>query len=199
MNVVVYFLFNIFVISNLCKMKFYLETERLILREIKETDLDGMFELDANPKVHLYLGNKPILTRKEALENIQFIQEQYQERGIGRFACIEKLTGEFIGWSGLKFNQNKKEEVNGFQNFIDIGYRFIPKYWKKGYGFESAKACLEFGFNTLNYNKICAAALEDNIGSNKILTKIGLQFVNQFDYENVKANWYELKKENYGN
>ncbi|APG66064.1 GNAT family N-acetyltransferase [Tenacibaculum todarodis] len=180
-------------------MKFYLETERLILREIKETDLDGMFELDANPKVHLYLGNRPISSKREALENIQFIQKQYKERGIGRFTCIEKTSGDFIGWSGLKFNQDKKEAVNGIQNFIDIGYRFIPKYWKKGYGLESAKACLEFGFSEMKYNKICAAALEENIGSNRILTKIGLQLVNQFDYENVKANWYELKKENYGN
>ncbi|MCH3883557.1 GNAT family N-acetyltransferase [Tenacibaculum aquimarinum] len=180
-------------------MKFYLETERLILREIKETDLDGIFALDANPKVHLYLGNRPISSKKQALENIQFIQEQYRKRGIGRFACIEKATGEFIGWSGLKFNKGEKEAVNGIQNFIDIGYRFIPKYWKKGYGFESATACLEFGFNQMNYNIINAAALEGNIGSNKILTKIGLQLVSKFSYEDVKANWYELKKEDYGN
>ena len=180
-------------------MKFYLETERLILREIRETDLNGMFELDSNAEVHRYLGNKPISTKSKALEYIKFIQQQYKELGIGRFACIEKSTGNFIGWSGLKLNTGEKEKLNGYKDFIDIGYRFIPKYWRKGYGFESAKACLHFGFSEMKYEIINAAALIDNIGSNKILQKIGLQFVNEFTFENDKANWYELKKEDYGN
>lgn len=180
-------------------MKFYLETERLILREIRETDLEGMFELDSNAEVHKYLGNKPISTKEKALGNIKFIQKQYKEFGIGRFACIEKDTGNFIGWSGLKFNTGEKEKLNGYKDFIDIGYRFIPKYWRKGYGFESARTCLEFGYNTMNYEIIFGAADIENMGSNKILTKIGLQFVNEFDYEDVKINWYELKKQDYAN
>ena len=183
-------------------MEFYLETEKLILREIQESDVDGMFELDSNRNVHLYLGNKPITTKKEAEININFIKQQYKERGIGRFAVIEKSSGNFIGWSGLKLNSGEKEALNGVQNFIDIGYRFIPKYWRKGYGLESAITCLKYGFNTMKYNSIYGAADIKNIGSNKILQKIGLQFVNEFDYKHeqntVKVNWYELKKENYG-
>ena len=180
-------------------MKFYIETERLILRELLESDINGIFELDSNEKVHEYLGKKPIKTKEQALTNIQFIRTQYKELGIGRFACIEKTSGEFIGWSGLKFNTGEKETLNGHKDFIDIGYRFIPKYWGKGYGYESAVACLEFGFTEMNYETIFAAADIENIGSNKILTKIGLQFANEFDYKGVKVNWYELKKSIYGN
>lgn len=180
-------------------MKYHLETERLIIRELRWTDLEGMFELDSNTKVHKYLGNKPIKTREEAKNTILSIREQYIERGIGRFAVIEKKTGAFIGWSGFKLNKGKKETLNGFDNFIDIGYRFIPKYWKKGYGLESAIACLDFGFKTLNYNIIYGAADVKNLGSNKILQKIGLQFVNEFKYDNSAINWYQFKKENYEN
>jgi ribosomal-protein-alanine N-acetyltransferase len=179
-------------------MKAHIETERLIIREIRESDLEGMFELDSNTEVHKYLGNNPIKTKQEAKNQIQFIKEQYKERGIGRFAVIEKKSGNFIGWSGFKLNQGKKETLNGFDNFIDIGYRLIPTYWKKGYGLESAIACLNFGFKTLNYDIIYGAADTENAGSNKILQKIGLQFVNEFEYDNVKVNWYQLKKENYG-
>ena len=50
----------------------------------------------------------------------------------------------------------------------------------------------------MNYDIIYGAAEIENIGSNKILQKIGLQFVNEFDFKDVKANWYELKKSNYG-
>jgi ribosomal-protein-alanine N-acetyltransferase len=178
-------------------MKFYLETERLILREFQESDLEGMFELDSNPEVHKYLGNNPITTHKQAEDSIAFIQEQYKERGIGRFACIEKASGDFIGWSGLKLNQGEKETLNGFTNFIDIGYRLIPRFWSKGYASESAFACLDFGFKKMNYDIIYGAADVENIGSNKILQKIGLHFVNEFDYKGVNVNWYELKKSDY--
>ena len=183
-------------------MQFYLEIERLILREIQDSDVNGMFELDSDAKVHHYLGRNPISTKQEAKKNINFIRQQYKEFKIGRFAVIEKKSGEFMGWSGLKLNKGKKEALNGYQNFIDIGYRFIPRFWNKGYGLESAVACLNYGFTKKNYNVIYGAADIENIGSNKILQKIGLQFVNEFDYKYeqniIKVNWYELKKENYG-
>jgi len=180
-------------------MKCHLETERLLIRELRVTDLEGMFELDSNTEVHKYLGNKPITTKEEAKNTIQSIRNQYTERGIGRFAVIEKKSGKFIGWSGFKLNKGKKETLNGFDHFIDIGYRFIPKYWKKGYGLESAIACLDFGFKTLNYDIIYGAADLKNIGSNTILQRIGMDFVNEFEYDNITVNWYQLKKENYEN
>ncbi|WP_298997068.1 GNAT family N-acetyltransferase [uncultured Tenacibaculum sp.] len=179
-------------------MKFYLETERLILREFRKSETEGIFELDSNAEVYKYLGNNPITTYKQAEDIITFFEEQYKERGIGRFAAFEKSSGEFIGWSGLKLNTGEKEELNGFTDFIDIGYRFIPRFWGKGYASESAFACLDFGFKEMNYDIIYGAADVENIGSNKILQKIGLQFVNKFDYKGVDVNWYELKKSDYG-
>jgi len=179
-------------------MKFYLETERLILRDLLDSDVEGIFALDSDPKVHQYLGNNPIKTMKQAEDSINFIKQQYEELGIGRFAAIEKSSGEFIGWSGLKLNTGEKEVLNDRQDFIDIGYRFIPKFWGKGYATESSIATLQYGFETMKYDTICGAADVDNIGSNKVLQKIGLQFVNEFLFEETRCNWYELKKENYG-
>lgn len=178
-------------------MKIYLETEHLILREVLASDVDGMFELDSNSTVHQYLGKKPIKTKLEAANVIQFIREQYKERGIGRFAVIEKSSGNFIGWSGLKLNLDKKEELNGIRNFYDIGYRFIPRFWGHGYATESSLAVLDYGFNTLDINTIFGAAEIENVASDKILKKIGFQFVNEFYFEDIKVNWYELKKVDY--
>ena len=86
-------------------MKIYLETERLILREILPTDDDGMFELDANPIVHQYLGKKPLKTKLEAKNVIQFINENYY---------------------AVKFNAEGTEEIT-YQDFIYTN----PNY-KKG-------------------------------------------------------------------
>ena len=179
-------------------MKFYIETERLILRDLLETDVDGMFELDSNPIVHKYLGNKPIKTKTQAEEAIAFIRKQYEERGIGRFAAIEKESGDFIGWTGIKFNTGDKEVIVDKRDFYDIGYRFIPRYWGKGYASESAFASLDFGFKELNIETMSGAAEIGNIASNRVLQKIGLKFVEDFMFEGEKINWYELKKEDYG-
>ena len=103
-------------------MKYHLETDRLIIREIRDTDLEGIFELDSNTEVHKYLGNNPIKTQEEAKKIIKFIRSQYIERGIGRFALIEKKSDEFIGWSGFKLNKGEKETLNGFDNFIMKDY-----------------------------------------------------------------------------
>ena len=179
-------------------MKFYIETNRLILRELLPTDVDGMFELDSNPTVHQYLGKKPIKTKQQAANVIKFIREQYKVRGIGRFAAVEKSSGNFIGWSGLKLNTDEKDELNGKINFYDIGYRFIPRLGGNGYATESALAILDFGFKELGLEIICGGAKIDNIASNIVLKKIWLQFVNEFHFEDGMANWYELKKEDYG-
>jgi len=178
-------------------MKIFVETERLILREVMPSDVDGMFELDSNPEVHKYLGKTPITTKEKAQEAIAFIRRQYEERGIGRWAAIEKSSGDFIGWSGLKLN-DEKEKLNGKSNFYDIGYRFIPRYWGKGYATESALAALKYGFETMNLEQIVGAAEVENIGSNKVLQKIGLKFVNEFDDDEFDTcNWYELNREDY--
>ena len=178
-------------------MKFYIETERLILRELLPTDVDGIFELDSNTTVHEYLGKKPIKTKDKAVEIIQFIRQQYIERGIGRFATIEKSSGNFVGWSGLKLNLDKKEALNGKRDFYDIGYRFIPRFWGNGYATESSLAVIDFGFKELNIKTICGAADIENVASNKVLQKIGLKYINDFPFEDIIASWYELKKDDY--
>ncbi|NQX84995.1 MAG: GNAT family N-acetyltransferase [Flavobacteriaceae bacterium] len=178
-------------------MNIFVETERLFLREIMPSDVDGFFELDSDPEVHKYLGEKPISTKESAKNNIKFVRRQYIERGIGRWAVIEKSTGDFLGWSGLKRN-DEDEKLNGKHNFYDIGYRLIPRYWGKGYATESARAAINYGFETMHLEQIVGAAAVENIGSNKVLQNIGLKFINEFhDDELDRCNWYELNRKDY--
>lgn len=176
-------------------MIFNIETERLILRELRLTDLDGMFELDSDPEVHKYLGNKPVKTREESQKIIENVIKQYDERGIGRWAAIEKSSGEFIGWSGLRLNSDIT--FNTKTNFYDVGYRLIKRYWGKGYASESSVVAIDYFFNTLQKSLLCGIAETENIASNRILEKVGLKFINDFKIDGVNAKWYELKKEEY--
>ena len=174
---------------------FTIETERLILRHLQLTDIDGMFELDSDPLVHRYLGNKPNSNREQSLNDIAFNILQHKERGIARWAAIEKTSGNFIGWSGLRLNNDLT--YNNKTNFYDIGYRFIPRYWGNGYATESAIVALDYFFNTLKKEVIYGIAETQNIASNRVLRKIGLQFVNDFTIEGKQAKWYQLNNEDY--
>ncbi|MCC1485449.1 GNAT family N-acetyltransferase [Winogradskyella immobilis] len=174
---------------------FKIETKRLILRHLTHSDVNGMFELDSNPIVHKYLGNNPITTLKEAEKNIRSNIRQHKERGIARWATIEKSSGEFVGWSGLRLNSDLT--YNNRTNFYDIGYRFIPRYWGKGYATESSIVALDYFFNTMKKDILFGIAETTNIASNKILRRIGLKFINDFKIDGIDAKWYELKKEDY--
>lgn len=177
--------------------KIFIETPRLILREIIFEDLERIFLLDSNPEVMKYIGVKPVTTLQESKETIKKIRKQYQENGIARWAVIEKETNLLIGWSGLKL---LTEPINGFINVYELGYRFLPEFWGKGYATESGKAVLEYGFNEMNLDKIYACVDIHNIDSDKILKdKLGFEsqgtFVDPLD--NATCFWYELKKENF--
>lgn len=174
-------------------MKIFAETDRLILREMVPKDVDGMFELDSDPIVHRFLGKKPIKTQVEAEKMIQYVRSQYEKYNIGRWVVIEKASGDFVGWSGLKLNF--EDEMNGHTNFIDVGYRFIPRYWGKGYATESGKAAVEYGFKTMKYDVIHGMTELDHIASRRALEKIGLHYVEDFIFEpeDLPLTWYELK------
>src|SRR5689334_14285347 len=107
-------------------MKIFLETERLLLRELLPTDEAAMFAMDSDPEVHRYLGNKPVQKREQSRELIAFVRQQYVDNGIGRWAVVEKETGDFVGWSGLKLAPGP---TNGRTNYYDLGYRFLRRYW----------------------------------------------------------------------
>jgi len=171
-------------------MKIHLQTKRCIIRDIEDFDLEGMFDLDSNPNVHKFLGNKPISTRKEAQDTIANIREQYDKFGIGRWAIEDKATNEFIGWTGFK----REEKLRPDRVYIDIGYRLREQFWGKGLASETALACLNYGFETLNFEEVCGCADKAHIASNKILQKIGLRYKEDFKFEEHDLYWYTLKK-----
>ncbi|MGJ1433682.1 GNAT family N-acetyltransferase [Sphingobacterium spiritivorum] len=170
--------------------KVIIETERLIIRELEDSDCKGIFRLDSNPEVHRYLGGKPLTTEKQASEVIAFIRKQYQEHGIGRWAVIQKESNEFIGWSGFKLI---KVMTNNHIDYLDIGYRFVQEAWGQGYATESGKACLQYAKTNLTHYPIHAISDINNLDSKKVLEKLGFEAKEIFDYENQLHFWYHLR------
>lgn len=173
-------------------MKIFAETERLILREIVPGDENGLYELDSDPEVHRYLGNKPVTSLDEIRALIRFIRKQYEEKGIGRWAVIDKASGEFLGWAGLK---RVTEPINNHVDYLDLGYRLIKRHWGKGIATEASFASLDYGFRVLNAAEIYGMADCGNAGSHHVLQKAGLTFIETFDYDGTAHNWYRIGRE----
>ena len=90
----------------------------------------------------------------------------------------------------MKYEQNLRENLN----YYDLGYRLKRKYWGKGIATETALALLQYGFDQLHIPEICAAAHTENTASNKILTNIGLKWVETFEVDGALHNWYKLER-----
>jgi len=171
-----------------------LETNRLIMRPFEETDAEGLFLLDSNPEVMKYVGGVVSTEIEQSRQMIEFIQNQYKENGVGRLAVIEKSSNILIGWSGLKY---LTKEINGMKNVYELGYRFLPKYWGKGYATETAIAALSYAFNEIKTDIVYAMAVTENAGSNHVLRKLGFEELGTFLDDGDLCYWYKLEKKNY--
>jgi ribosomal-protein-alanine N-acetyltransferase len=144
-----------------------LETERLWLREITPDDAECFYLLNSDPEVMKYTGDSPF---KDVDEARRFLSQydQYRKYGVGRWAVLKKESNEVLGWCGLKYSADLDE--------YDVGYRFFRSQWNKGYATESAKACIDLGFNHKNLSVIVGRAMKVNLASIRVLAKIGLSY-----------------------
>lgn len=172
-------------------MNLILETERLTLRPLKLSDAEELFELNKNPQVHKYLWQTPEKEIGESIKVIEYVLRQYAENNIGRYATILKETGEFIGWTGIKFVNDHIE--NGNTNFYDYGYRLNEKFWNKGFATEASKAWLDYGFKKMKIDKINAYTHAQNGASNHILQKMGMKFMEDYpDKDGIIWKWWQI-------
>jgi ribosomal-protein-alanine N-acetyltransferase len=150
-------------------MNLILETNRLILRQYTGEDADGFFRLNSDPEVMRYVPDRLLKSLEEAREIlISHPIADYKQHGYGRCACIVKSTGENIGFCGLKY----LPQIGG----VDLGFRFLPANWSKGFATEAARASVKYGFKTLNLDEIVGLAEPENHGSIRVLEKVGMQF-----------------------
>ena len=85
-------------------MDVYLETDRLILRQLTPDDLDDIEALDADPAVMRYINGGRPTPREELRTDYLPFWLAYYERGDawGFWAAIDRVTGEFLGWFHLR-------------------------------------------------------------------------------------------------
>jgi [ribosomal protein S5]-alanine N-acetyltransferase len=160
-----------------------IETARTLLRRLTVDDAEDFYTLNLDKEVLKYTGDQPF-ENMEAAKDFLIHYDQYEKYGVGRLAVIEKSSSKFIGWCGLKYNP----QINEY----DIGFRFFRAYWNKGFATETAKKCLEVGFNQWGIERIVGRAMKENMASIKVLEKLAMTYKGNFDFNGHEGVIYEL-------
>lgn len=145
-----------------------MQTRHLHIRRFTLQDAEAYWPLVSLPEVLRYTGEQPQTSVEEVTETLRSRPlRDYAVYGFGRMACIEHSSGRLVGFCGLKYLEDLGE--------VDIGYRFLPDCWGKGYATESAQAVLgtagEHGIS-----RIVGLVEPDNGASARVLEKLGLVF-----------------------
>ncbi|AZQ44345.1 GNAT family N-acetyltransferase [Nonlabens ponticola] len=153
------------------------ETDRLEVRRLKQSDELYFTELLTSAVILEKIPVKPATAEivKDRFETFQ--KMELSDLGSTKCFCaiVEKGKDEAIGLALFLIENNEQE----------LGYRFRPDYWRKGYGTEVAKGMLDYYFNVLRVSKVIANANVENPGSIRILSKL-MNFEKEFF--NVELN-----------
>lgn len=163
-------------------MRVFLETERLVLREFTEQDVDNVVALDADPEVMRYVtGGRP--TPREVVRDkiIPWWQAYYQRyEGYGFWAAVEKASGEFLGWLHFRPHPDGPRSDGTPREGIELGFRLRRAAWGKGYATEGSRALIRKGFTELGVERVYAETMAVNVASRRVMEKAGLRYVRTF-------------------
>ena len=172
-----------------------LTTDRLIIRNWRPIyDAQQAFDIYGDPRVTRWLQG-------DADGSIQSTQERLQRycercgNGLGVWAVVEKAIDRAIGSILLIPLPNSDKTDSGK---IEIGWHFRPASWGYGYATEAANALLQYGFQNLELATIYAVTTPDNIRSQRVMTRLGMQALGfTDDHYNRTLQLYSLAAEDY--
>ncbi len=140
-------------------------TKRLVLRPVKISDADDMFDYSKDQRVGLLAGWKPHSSVKETRKIIKLI---FKDR-IGVFGI--EFEGKLIGTIGVVPDERRQNK-----DFLMLGYSLSPKYWGRGIMTEAAIEVINYAFLMLGAKYISAYTYPENEASKRVLQKLGFSF-----------------------
>lgn len=137
-----------------------IETERLVIRNFKESDAIGLWDYLSQPRVNCFIDEK-LNTIEDAVASVN----QREKDELQLAVCLkdgDRIIGNLFA---------RKESSDTYS----VGWQFNMKYEGKGYASEAAKAYLSFLFSEKNARRIYAYVEQDNFRSQKLCERLGLR------------------------
>lgn len=142
-------------------------TDRLILRDLVQSDLADLCALQSDPEAMRYVGAGGARTTAQTQGSLDRLIEHGRLHGYSLWATVIAATGEMIGVTGLVL-------VEGVGPDVELVYELARPYWGKGYATEAARASLAAGFERFGLERIVALAYPENGPSIRIMEKLGM-------------------------
>ncbi len=143
-----------------------METERLLIRRLREEDINTMFQIRSDQTAMKYVGKPLAKSIDDVTPLFDMINKNIAENEGVSWAVELKATGKMIGQFG--FWRIDKQHHRG-----EIGYMFLPEHFGKGYASEAFKPIMDYGFYTLKFHSVEANIDPANLASQRILEKHG--------------------------
>ena len=161
-------------------------TARLSFRLMDENDAELLYELDNDPEVMKHLTRGKVSTMQGIKEvfipRLNAYRNEQKGWGLWQVNIIE--SNEFIGWVLVRpmgfFEQPDFSD-------LEIGWRFKKMSWGKGYASEAALAIAKAVSEPEEVKSLSATALKDNLGSIKVMEKLGLKFVKNYNHKDEQG------------
>lgn len=141
------------------------ETERLVLRGYRETDLDALEAMAADPIITPFVGYAGAPLREACWRSIALWIGHWALRGFGMWAVEERESGAFIGRIGLW-------QPEGWPG-MEVGWMLGPAWWGHGYATEAARASIDWGFGNLDVDELVSLIHPTNHASQAVAARIG--------------------------
>ncbi|NML05156.1 GNAT family N-acetyltransferase [Sphingomonas sp. G-3-2-10] len=158
-----------------------IETERLILRGWKDSDLDPFAAMSQDPRVMATLG--PLMSRDEAAAVITRIEGIREAHGYTFWAIERREDGAFLGFCGVK----PGAEDTPIAGEVEIGWRLAHDHWGKGYAREAAQASLDWVWTHLDADQVAAITTPGNSNSWGLMERLGMVRAPEDDFDHPKA------------
>lgn len=163
-----------------------LTTPRLLLREFVPDDWPAVLAYQSDPHYLRYYA----WTERTAEEVQRFVasfveQQQVQPRTKFQLAIVLREEERLIGNCGIRLDAADGRKA-------EIGYELAPTYWGRGLATEAARALIDFGFDTLRLHRIAAWCIAENVGSARVLEKLGMHQEGRVrEAEWMKGRWWD--------
>ena len=166
-----------------------IETERLSLRPLAESDLDSLHQLWTEPGVRQYLWDDEVIPRERTKTIIQTSQRSFETNGYGLWSVLLRSEFAMIGFGG-------------FWNFhdpprLELLYGITASRWRQGFASEVARAMIRYGFEVLSFERIEASTDTANLMSTKVMEAVGMSFWKRELTNGLETIYYAISREEF--
>lgn len=156
------------------------QTERLLLRQWRETDFEGFAQFWGNSATTAFVGGP--IPREDAWRRMLYFIGHWQLRGFGFFVVEDLATGEMVGYCGAQLPLDKSEP--------EVGWGIFSQFQGNGYATEATRAAINIMFRQLSWKTAISLIADDNLASQAVARKLGATFEQHRVISSVRCGVY---------